>query len=59
MEDRLKEAIEHALLSGDDPNTRIRALIGNDAFNLLDKPWKSIAITILPVSYTHLRAHET
>ena len=47
MEDRLKEAIENALLSGDDPNTRIRALIGNDAFNLLDKPWKSIAITIL------------
>ena len=47
MEDRLKEAIEHALRSGDDPNTRIRTLIGNDAFNLLDKPWKSIAITIL------------
>ena len=47
MEDRLKEAIEFALRSGDDSNTRIKTLIGNDAFNLLDKPWKSIAITIL------------
>ena len=47
MEERLKEAIEFALRSGDDPNTRIKTVIDTAAFNLLDKPWKSIAFTIL------------
>ena len=47
MEERLKEAIEFALRSGDDPNTRIKTVIDTAAFNLLDKPWKSIALTIL------------
>ncbi len=47
MEERLKEALEFALRSGDDPNTRMKSVIRNDAFNLLDKPWKSLALTIL------------
>ncbi len=47
MEERLKEAVEFALRSGDDPSTRIKTVIGNESFILLDKPWKSIAFTIL------------
>jgi len=47
MEKLLKEAIEFAIRSGDDPNTRIKAVLNNASYKLLDKPWKPIAFSIL------------
>ena len=47
MEEHLKEAIEFSIRSGTDPISRMKSGLGNDAFKLLDKRWKSIAVTIL------------
>ena len=47
MEGRLKEALEFAIRSGEDPNTRIMTVVNNDSFKLLDKPWKPVAFSIL------------